>query len=202
MEPLIKILLGLDPETPDTEAAAEWNRRTSSVCKPCWELKYCPYGPLIEEFPLPPIPRAEMVAHNEMLKRQLETGIDEEDRRARVREMVELFNPEDYPEECDRSHDDKACSVFGHYCPVFFVNEPLTETNELRQIGRHIPRSVMIRVVRRDNNQCQICSRVLRDDEIEFDHVIPVSKGGSSEEHNLRVACVDCNRSKSGRFEP
>ena len=24
-----------------------------AVCKPCWELKYCPYGPLVEEFPLP-----------------------------------------------------------------------------------------------------------------------------------------------------
>lgn len=22
-----------------------------SVCKPCWELKYCPYGPLVEYFP-------------------------------------------------------------------------------------------------------------------------------------------------------
>jgi len=26
------------------------------VCKPCWELKYCPYGPLVEFFPLPSIP--------------------------------------------------------------------------------------------------------------------------------------------------
>lgn len=24
-----------------------------SVCKPCWELKYCPYGPLVEYFPDP-----------------------------------------------------------------------------------------------------------------------------------------------------
>ena len=24
------------------------------VCKPCWELKYCPYGILVEEFPLSP----------------------------------------------------------------------------------------------------------------------------------------------------
>jgi hypothetical protein len=22
------------------------------VCKPCWELKYCPYGSLVEYFPL------------------------------------------------------------------------------------------------------------------------------------------------------
>lgn len=30
-----------------------WKRRVRAVCKPCWELKYCPYGPLVEEFPLP-----------------------------------------------------------------------------------------------------------------------------------------------------
>jgi 5-methylcytosine-specific restriction endonuclease McrA len=73
--------------------------------------------------------------------------------------------------------------VFGHYCPVFFVNEPFTETKEQRRIGRNISRSVMLRVVRRDNNQCQTCGRVLKDNEIEFDHIIPVAKGGSSEEH-------------------
>jgi 5-methylcytosine-specific restriction endonuclease McrA len=39
-------------------------------------------------------------------------------------------------------------------------------------------------------------------DEVEFDHVIPMSKGGSSEEQNLRVACFDCNRSKSAAYEP
>lgn len=25
-----------------------------SACKPCWELKYCPYGSLVEHSPLPP----------------------------------------------------------------------------------------------------------------------------------------------------
>ena len=29
-------------------------RLKTPVCKPCWELKYCPYGPLVEFFPLSP----------------------------------------------------------------------------------------------------------------------------------------------------
>jgi hypothetical protein len=29
-----------------------WDRRAKAVCKPCWEVKYCPYGPLVEQFPL------------------------------------------------------------------------------------------------------------------------------------------------------
>ncbi|MBU3967659.1 MAG: HNH endonuclease [Euryarchaeota archaeon] len=55
----------------------------------------------------------------------------------------------------------------------------------------------MLGVVRRDNNQCQICGRTLKDSDIEFDHIIPISKGGSSEENNIRVTCLDCNRNKS-----
>ena len=196
-------MLGFALSTPSRIVRQEWDQRTKNVCKPCWELKYCPYGPLVEQFPLPPIPRAEMVAHNEMLKHQLRDGIADPKRRRTVKELVDNFNPKDYPKECDPEQDrDKACSVFGHYCPVFFVNEPFTETRELRRIGRRIPRSIMIRVVRRDNNQCQLCGRVLPDNEIEFDHIIPVAHGGSSEEHNIRVACFDCNRSKASRYEP
>ena len=29
-----------------------WENRVKAVCKPCWEIKYCPYVPLVEEFPL------------------------------------------------------------------------------------------------------------------------------------------------------
>ena len=172
------------------------------VCKPCWELKYCPYGPLVEQFPLPPVARSEMVEHNERLKRLLKEGVADRKRRTLIRRMVETFDPSDYPVNPDRSNDDMACSVFGHYCPVFFVAEPFTETREPRRVGRHIPREIMLRVVRRDNSQCQMCGRPLRDNEIEFDHIIPIAQGGSSEEHNLRVVCFDCNRRKSAQFEP
>ena len=34
---------------------AEWKKRSTdqyinAICKPCWELKYCPYGVLVENF--------------------------------------------------------------------------------------------------------------------------------------------------------
>jgi hypothetical protein len=204
MEAFVKALLGFPPDADDDKAQAEWKRRTEGVCKPCWELKYCPYGPLVEQFPTPPIPRAEMIEHNQRLRQVLEAGVEDAERRAEIEGMVATFDPEMYPEVVteDDLQQDKACTVFGHYCPVFFVNEPFTETQELRRVGRHIPRHIMLRVVRRDNNQCQLCGVVLKDDEIEFDHIIPVSKGGSSEEQNLRVACFDCNRSKSDDYEP
>src|SRR5690242_11686254 len=29
-------------------------RLQADVCKSCWELRYCPYGPMVEHFPLSP----------------------------------------------------------------------------------------------------------------------------------------------------
>jgi hypothetical protein len=29
------------------------DQKDKTICKPCLELNYCPYGPLVEQFPLP-----------------------------------------------------------------------------------------------------------------------------------------------------
>jgi hypothetical protein len=110
------------------------------------------------------------------------------------------YNSDNYPEEVPRVFQEASCNVFGHICPVFFAAEAISETSEIRRRGRYIPFKTKIRVVRRDNHTCQHCGVHLRDDELEFDHVIPVSKGGSSEEHNLRLTCFGCNRDKSDKI--
>src|SRR6266849_6898150 len=115
MDPYVKVLIGFSPDDDDKKARKEWNRRTKNVCKPCWELKYCPYGPLVEQFPTPPIPRAEMVVHNERLKTVLAQGIEDEERRREIERMIAAFDLADHPEEVDHADDDKACSIFGHY---------------------------------------------------------------------------------------
>lgn len=198
--PYLKKLLGFDPSMSDKAFGREWNRRIKNICKPCWELKYCPYGPIVEDFPLLWPTREEAIEHNDFLKSQLKKGAYKGKKKIFFEKEVRNFNPKDYPEKHSKSDVEKSCSVFGHFCPVFFTNEPLTETNELRRIGRNIPRHIMLRVVRRDNSQCQICGNILKDNEIEFGHIIPLSKGGSSEEHNIRVTCFECNRDKSNRF--
>ncbi len=93
------------------------------------------------------------------------------------------------------------CKIFGHVCPVFFVCEPLTETKELRNISRNIPRPTQFRVLKRDNQICRDCGKAVQDEDIEFDHLIPWSKGGSSEESNIRLLCRECNRKRSNNFE-
>jgi hypothetical protein len=139
---------------------AEWYRkidaetRVKSVCKPCWEIKYCPYGPLVEQFPLP-----------------------------------------------DEDKDSRRCRIFGHICPVFFVSEPFTETKELRNISRTISQPTRIRVLKRENQVCRKCNQPVAAEDIHFDHRIPWSKGGPSDEHNVQLLCSTCNRKKSASFE-
>ena len=140
-------------------------------------------------------------------KESLTTGIEDnrtpldDVRRLWFEEQVKTFDPNEYPEEIPEIFQEASCNIFGHICPVFFAAEAVTETTETRRHGRYIPFKTKIRVVRRDNYTCQHCGTHLRDDEVEFDHIIPVSKGGSSEESNLRLTCFDCNREKSDQIE-
>jgi len=189
-----------EPSPEEIKFRKEWEKRTKHVCKPCWELKYCPYGPLVEDFPLLGPTRKDAIEHNEFLKMQLRNGSYTGWRKQAFEEEVRNFDPDEYPEEHKKEDIERSCSIFGHMCPIFFVNEPFTETTEMRRISRYIPRVTMLRVVRRDNYTCQICGKHLLDNEIEFDHKIPLSKGGSTEESNIRVTCLDCNREKSSKI--
>lgn len=57
-----------------------------------------------------------------------------------------------------------------------------------------IPERVRIFVWRRDGGKCVRCGS---NERLEFDHIIPVSEGGSNTERNIQLLCEPCNRSKS-----
>jgi 5-methylcytosine-specific restriction endonuclease McrA len=56
-----------------------------------------------------------------------------------------------------------------------------------------IPDDVRIFVWRRDKGRCVRCGSQER---LEFDHIIPLEKGGSNTARNLQVLCERCNRQK------
>lgn len=178
----------------------EWKARTKHVCKPCWELHYCPYGKVVEEFPVP-MERSTVEHHIAFLKEQLAKGAYKGEKKKEFQNRIKWLNPKDFPKRLPNEVRDATCGIFGHICPVFYLNEPISENADMRRITRNIPRDVALRVARRDNYNCQICGRNLRDNEIEYHHKIPFSKGGATSEENLEVVCSDCNKT-SGASVP
>ncbi len=50
----------------------------------------------------------------------------------------------------------------------------------------------------RDKNTCQYCGRFYPKYELNLDHVVPRSRGGTSSWDNIVCSCIDCNRRKGG----
>ena len=56
--------------------------------------------------------------------------------------------------------------------------------------------------MRRDGFRCQLCGATQADGvKLHVDHIIPISKGGTSDIDNLRTLCERCNRGKGDQFE-
>lgn len=55
---------------------------------------------------------------------------------------------------------------------------------------------IRFEVLKRDNFTCQYCGAHGEGVVLEVDHIIPISKGGTSDMGNLSTACFDCNRGK------
>ena len=66
-----------------------------------------------------------------------------------------------------------------------------------KQHREPIPDNVKIFVWKRDGAKCVKCGSK---ENLEFDHVIPFSRGGSSTARNLQLLCETCNRSKGANI--
>jgi len=68
-----------------------------------------------------------------------------------------------------------------------------------KKLGKRedIPEHVKMYVWRRDKGQCVQCGS---NQNLEFDHIIPVSKGGSNTERNIQILCGKCNRKKTDKI--
>lgn len=61
--------------------------------------------------------------------------------------------------------------------------------------------SVRFNILTRDQYRCVCCGSEAKDGvKLEIDHIIPVSKGGSNQPHNLQTLCTTCNRGKAAKI--
>ena len=64
--------------------------------------------------------------------------------------------------------------------------------------SRSIPQWVKIAVATRDGGKCRRCGSAY---DLQYDHIIPFSRGGKSDDvNNIQLLCGRCNRLKSNRY--
>lgn len=62
--------------------------------------------------------------------------------------------------------------------------------------SRYISKEMRAAVLERDSHTCRECNSTKN---LEIDHIIPVSRGGTGEVENLQALCRSCNRAKRNR---
>ena len=67
------------------------------------------------------------------------------------------------------------------------------------RIPRRYVRFSRFNIYARDGNRCQYCGRQFARVELNLDHVVPRSRGGTSVWENVVCSCHRCNRLKGGR---
>jgi hypothetical protein len=70
---------------------------------------------------------------------------------------------------------------------LFFSINSFTQSRYISETTKKI-------IYTRDGGKCQCCGSF---DDLEYDHIIPYSCGGSSDASNIQLLCLKCNRSKS-----
>lgn len=79
------------------------------------------------------------------------------------------------------------------------INEGLVFNSYIDKQGNRskIPYDIANAVWNRDGGKCVYCGSC---ENLEFDHIIPISRGGATSYRNLQLLCEKCNRTKSDKI--
>ena len=87
-------------------------------------------------------------------------------------------------------------------CISFTIRMPsvlrLLKYVKIRKHLRHVKFS-RANIYARDDYTCQYCGKKCSTENLTFDHVIPVVRGGGKTWDNIVTCCIECNHKKGGR---
>jgi len=81
----------------------------------------------------------------------------------------------------------------GSIIPLDYEKIEIKNNNKKRSA---LPAKLRYKILKRDRFTCMSCGARAPDVELEVDHKIPVSRGGTDDETNLITKCFNCNRGK------
>ena len=113
-----------------------------------------------------------------------------------------MFNDEFYWEDDGYTKDEVKALILDKQAQkekrvnraVARISQTESEAENLRE---SIPDDVKLFVWQRDGGKCVKCGI---QQNLEFDHIIPVAKGGSNTARNIQLLCETCNRSKGANL--
>ena len=83
------------------------------------------------------------------------------------------------------------------------LENKLTTTAQIKEQRALMTRKLRAYIKERDNYTCCICKNSVYNEPnllLEVDHIIPIYKGGMTEENNLQTLCWKCNRAKADKI--
>ncbi len=111
------------------------------------------------------------------------------------------YNLDDYNEEDARllilEHIDKERRKWERLKKKY-GQSPVEAEEAKHSTSRRISEEVKTYVWRRDGGKCVRCGSK---EKLEYDHIIPISKGGSNTARNIELLCEKCNREKSNNIQ-
>jgi 5-methylcytosine-specific restriction endonuclease McrA len=110
-----------------------------------------------------------------------------------INSQYEMFDFRSWSELSVRANDE-AVGLVGRTIRVPRVVVLTAYDRVPRRSVRFSRRNIFLR----DRNTCQYCGRTFPTSELNLDHVVPRSRGGTTSWENIVCSCVRCNRRKGG----
>lgn len=97
----------------------------------------------------------------------------------------------------------RACQLLSDHRRGRMTREALLRPrpDERRSIRAKLPLEIRWTILKRDRYRCAACGKSPATQpgiELEVDHILPVCRGGTNHESNLRTLCNPCNQGKKG----